>query len=175
MKKKLASILLCLCCGVGVAACQPAPEDPTVLFCFARNESDAFGGEVYSSAVAASGCNFRVLPLGSNAATYADDVAQALAEGNYRTVVIAGDEAYAGLSDYVKSYKGMDFVALDCKLTSVRSNVAAVEFRPKSWGISAGGSRRKGRTASDTSLKRATPSITAFCTVFYRVRAMRTL
>lgn len=138
MKKKLASILLCLCCGVGFAACQPAPEDPTVLFCFARNESDAFGGEVYSSAVAASGCNFRVLPLGSNAATYADDVAQALAEGNYRTVVIAGDEAYAGLSDYVKSYKGMDFVALDCKLMSVRSNVAAVEFSPEELGYLGG-------------------------------------
>ena len=134
MKKKLASILLCLCCGVGFAACQPASEDSTVLLCFARNESEAFGGEVYSSAVAASGCNFRVLPLGSNAATYADDVAQALAEGNYRTVVIAGDEAYAGLSDYVKSYKGMDFVALDCKLMSVRSNVAAVEFSPEEIG-----------------------------------------
>ena len=109
-----------------------------VLLCYAGDDTDEFGGGVYREAVESLKCGFQVLELGSNANTYRNDVAEALSKKDYKAVVVAGAEAYNGLYSYIKSYKGMNFIALDCRLKEIRDNVAAVEFDPEEFGYLGG-------------------------------------
>ena len=138
MKKKIVATVLAAGLCISCTACAFPASSSSVLLCYAKDARDEFGGAIYSAAVSDSNCKFRVLELGSNADTYADDVDSALEKYGCKTVVVVGEEAYGGLYDYIKSYKGMDFIALDCKLTSVRSNVAAVEFQPEELGYLGG-------------------------------------
>lgn len=138
IKKILSVMALSLLVCFNLAACGAGSGGAKVLLCYAGDSRDEFGGSVYASAVTGSGCKFDVLELGSDEGVYADDVAAAISEKDYKTVVIAGREAYDGLESYVKSFKGMKFIALDCHLTEIRSNVAALEFQPEELGYLGG-------------------------------------
>ena len=111
-------------------------DKPNLLICYAGTQADEFGGEVYAAcAEGMSGAyDCTLLELGSSADSYEETFSSALAGDVYDKIVIVGKEAYSGLSSYIKKNKGKSFIALDCRLTEIPSNVAAVEFSPEQFG-----------------------------------------
>lgn len=95
-----------------------------------------------------------------------------IAKGGIETVAIVGRDAYNGLSGYVKSFKGMNFIVLDAALRDVRDNVCALEFQPEEYGYLGG------RAIAESGAKKRgmfpymkTVSIIVCCTAFCKVSA----
>ena len=122
-----------------VCSCSPKNEaDAKVLLCYAGDSNDEFGGKVYAAAKEEAKCGFKTLELGKNADNYRRVLEEEIAKGGIETVAIVGREAYNGLSGYVKSFKGMEFIVLDAALREVRDNVCALEFQPEEYGYLGG-------------------------------------
>ena len=123
-----------------LSACGGAESiaDGKVLLCYAGDSRDEFGGGVYAAAVKQAKCGFRVVELGKNPANYRGTVEEALGNGDADTIVIVGRDAYNGLADYVKSFKGMNFIVVDAALTEIPENVLALEFQPEEYGYLCG-------------------------------------
>lgn len=122
-----------------VCSCSPKNEaDAKVLLCYAGDSNDEFGGGVYAAAKDEAKCGFKTLELGKNADNYRRAVEEEIAKGGIETVAIVGRDAYNGLSGYVKSFKGMNFIVLDAALREVRENVCALEFQPEEYGYLGG-------------------------------------
>ena len=136
--KFLAAALSLILVG-SVCSCSPKNEaDAKVLLCYAGDSNDEFGGGVYSAAKDEAKCGFKTLELGKNADNYRRAVEEEIAKGGIETVAIVGRDAYNGLSGYVKSFKGMNFIVLDAALSEVRENVCALEFQPEEYGYLGG-------------------------------------
>ena len=140
MKKLLAFTLLFSLLLVSLSACGGAGDetDGKVLLCYAGDSRDEFGGGVYAAAVEQAKCGFRVVELGKNPANYRGTVEEALSGGDADTIVIVGREAYNGLADYIKRFKGMNFIVVDAALTEIPDNVLALEFQPEEYGYLCG-------------------------------------
>lgn len=140
MKKLLAFTLLFSLLLVSLSACggDGNETDGKVLLCYAGDSRDEFGGGVYAAAVRQAKCGFRVVELGKNPANYRGAVEDALSGGDADTIVIVGREAYNGLEDYIKRFKGMNFIVVDAALTEIPDNVLALEFQPEEYGYLCG-------------------------------------
>lgn len=140
MKKLLAFTLLFSLLLVSLSACggDGNETDGKVLLCYAGDSRDEFGGGVYAAAVRQAKCGFRVVELGKNPANYRGAVEEALSGGDADTIVIVGREAYNGLADYIKRFKGMNFIVVDAALTEIPDNVLALEFQPEEYGYLCG-------------------------------------
>lgn len=141
IRKRFTVFALTVCVSLGLFGGCSFGNGPDLLFCYAGNSSDEFGGSVYAQAISSLGkkCDATVLELGSDQNSFKNGLSEALSKREYEAVVVVGETAYQGLASYIKSYKGMNFVALDCRLSDFPSNVAAVEFAPEEFGYLGGG------------------------------------
>ena len=136
--KMIAIVLLLSLLSTSFLACTGNKTDSKVLLCYAGDSRDEFGGGVYATALKEARCEFQTVELGKNTANYSNTVEEALRTGNAETIVIVGREAYNGLSNYVKSFKGMNFIVVDAALSEIPGNVCALEFQPEEFGYLGG-------------------------------------
>ena len=134
----LAAVLLLSLLSAGLVACD-IRTDSKVLLCYAGDSRDEFGGGVYAEAVKESRCGFQTVELGKNTENYRSALEDALnRSGDIQTVVVVGKDAYNGLADYIRSFRGMNFIVVDAGLSEIRSNVCALEFQPEEFGYLGG-------------------------------------
>ena len=136
--KMIAIVLLLSLLSTSFLACTGNKTDSKVLLCYAGDSRDEFGGGVYATALKEARCEFQTVELGKNTANYSNTVEEALRTGNAETIVIVGRDAYNGLSNYVKSFKGMNFIVVDAALSEIPGNVCALEFQPEEFGYLGG-------------------------------------
>ena len=136
--KIIAIVLLLSLLSTSFLACTGNKTDSKVLLCYAGDSRDEFVGGVYAAALKEARCEFQTVELGKNTANYSNTVEEALRTGNAETIVIVGREAYNGLSNYVKSFKGMNFIVVDAALSEIPGNVCALEFQPEEFGYLGG-------------------------------------
>lgn len=130
-------LLLSFCAFSGCG--QDSKESIDILFCYANSSADEFGGKVYESAInQLDNKGSKIVELGVNPDTFVSTLNQEVSKKNYKAIVIIGKSAYEGLETYIKSFKGMNFIALDCNLTNLRENLLAVEFSPEEFGFAGG-------------------------------------
>lgn len=135
----LAAVLLLSLLSAGLVACGGSRTDSKVLLCYAGDSRDEFGGGVYAEAVKESRCGFQTVELGKNTENYRSTLEDALnRSGDIQTVVVVGKDAYNGLADYIRSFRGMNFIVVDAGLSEIRSNVCALEFQPEEFGYLGG-------------------------------------
>lgn len=139
---RILAIVLLLSMSLGsLIACTGATvsgTDGKVLLCYAGDSRDEFGGSVYHAAIQEAKCGFHTVELGKNATNYQATVEEALNQSGAEIVVIVGREAYNGLADYIKSFRGMNFIVVDASLTEIPANVCALEFQPEEYGYLSG-------------------------------------
>lgn len=143
----------------------------TSLLC--GRQPGEFGGSVYHAAVQEAKCGFHTVELGKNATNYQATVDEALNQSGAEIVVIVGREAYNGLADYIKSFRGMNFIVVDASLTEIPANVCALEFQPEEYGYLSGKLQQpRAPGMSDTFQSGTTTLTTGFCTA--SCRALKT-